>query len=279
MTDITRKESDRYEGSTFRSGKSDPAPVNVEALCRLPAPQKTVQGIVADIGHHLPGCAVCGEELICSETSRSSRCHYCGQVMSANTRCVQGHFVCDACHKADAVEIIKNVCLHSRETGPVALMQTIRSHPHFPLHGPEHHPLVPAVLLTALRNFGHPVTDGQILTAVQRGQTICGGSCAFLGACGAAIGVGIAVSLLVRADPYDGGKRQIAQRATHEALGQIASYHAARCCQRDSWLALKVASTLLENHTGKLVPVERFACDQCSENKECIHDRCPLWPE
>lgn len=240
--------------------------------------KKTVQGIVSNKAHHQSGYAVCGAKLIRFETNRSIRCHYCGQVISTNTRCVQGHFVCDVCHEAEALEIIKNVCLHSSEADPVALMQTIRSHPHFPIHGPEHHPLVPAVLLTALRNFGHPVTDGQILTAVQRGQTISGGSCAFLGACGAAIGVGVAVSLLVRADPYDGGKRQAAQRATQEALGQIASFHAARCCQRDSWLALKMASTLLQNLTGKLVPVNRFACDQYPENKECIHDRCPLWP-
>lgn len=98
------------------------------------------------------------------------------------------------------------------ETDPVVLMQTIRSHPHFRMHGPEHHAMVPAVILTALRNRGCFVTHEQFTTAIQRGQTIGGGSCAFCGACGAAIGVGVATSLLLGATPYDADKRQAAQK-------------------------------------------------------------------
>lgn len=116
------------------------------------------------------------------------------------------------------------------------------------------------------------------MTAIQRGQTIAGGSCAFLGACGAAIGVGVALSLLLGANPYDGDKRQIVQRATQAVLGEIASYNAPRCCQRDSWLALKEASTLLQKYTGKSLAVRLITCEQFSKNKECIHDQCPLWP-
>jgi uncharacterized radical SAM superfamily Fe-S cluster-containing enzyme len=227
---------------------------------------------------HRSGCMVCGAELIYSETDQNNVCYYCGRVVPANAWCANGHFVCDACHRADAVEIIKKVCLHSRETDPAALMQTIRSHSHFKIHGPEHHSLVPAVILTALRNSGNSVTDAQIMTAIQRGQTVAGGACAFLGACGAAIGVGIAVSLLLGADPYTGDKRQIVQRATQAVLGEIAAYNAPRCCQRDSWLALKAASKLLQEYAGKPLAVHLITCEQFSENKECIHAQCPLWP-
>ncbi|OPY59310.1 MAG: hypothetical protein A4E57_04742 [Syntrophorhabdaceae bacterium PtaU1.Bin034] len=139
-------------------------------------------------GPHRSGCMVCGKDLIYLDTDQDLSCSFCGQVIPANARCVNGHFVCDNCHRADAVEIIKQVCLHSRECDAVALMQTIRSHPRFRIHGPEHHSLVPAVILTALRNGGDTITDEQIMTAVQRGQTIAGGACAFLGACGAAVG-------------------------------------------------------------------------------------------
>lgn len=253
-------------------------PVNKEAACCLPATGETTQGTRPGGEPHRSGCMICGADLIYLETDRDTTCYYCGQVVPANARCANGHFVCDACHRADAVEIIKQVCLRSRETDPVTLMQTIRSHSHFRIHGPEHHSLVPAVILTALRNSGSPVTDEQVMAAIQRGQTMIGGSCAFLGACGAAIGVGIAVSLLLGANPYDGDKRQMAQRATQAALGEIASYNAPRCCQRDSWLALKEASTLLQVYTGISLSVRLIACEQFSENKECIHDLCPLWP-
>jgi 7,8-dihydro-6-hydroxymethylpterin dimethyltransferase len=228
---------------------------------------------------HISGCMVCGTDLVYLETSQNLPCQYCGRILPANAMCTDGHFVCDECHTADAIEIIRQVCLQSRESDAVTLMQTIRSHPRFRIHGPEHHALVPAVILTALRNAGEAITDEQITTAIQRGQTIAGGACAFLGACGAAIGVGIAISIFLGANPYDGKSRQAAQQTTQRALEKIASYNAPRCCQRDSWLALQEASKLLEEQYGKVLTMNQSitTCEQFSKNKECIHGQCPLW--
>lgn len=227
---------------------------------------------------HGSGCLVCGAALTYLASPRADACHYCGRTVVADARCAEGHFVCDACHASDAVEVITQVCMHSRERDAVALMHAIRSHPRFGMHGPEHHALVPAVILVALRNAGQAVAEEQILTAIQRGQSIPGGACAFLGACGAAVGVGIAVSVLLEATPYAGRKRQCAQRATHRALERIASFEAPRCCQRDSWLALQEASRFLGENLGMTLRVDHGStCDQSSRNKECIQDRCPLW--
>lgn len=227
---------------------------------------------------HRAGCMVCGAALVYSTTEAARTCHYCGRVVAANAECATGHFVCDTCHRANAVEVIQRVCLESRETDPVVLMQTIRSHPRFAVHGPEHHPLIPAVILAALRNAGHPVSDDQIETAIRRGQTIAGGSCAFIGACGAAIGAGIAVSILLGADPLAAGKRRRAQVATQTALAAIASLDAARCCQRDSWLALEAVAGLVSEWTGAEMAVSPIVCAQSAENAECIGESCPLWP-
>lgn len=227
---------------------------------------------------HKAGCMVCGSELTYLDTDRDHTCHYCRRVKAANALCAKGHFVCDECHRSDAIEIIKQVCLNSREGDAVTLMQTIRSHPRFHIHGPEHHPMVPAVILAALRNAGVSITDGQITTAIQRGQSFSGGACAFLGCCGAAIGVGIVVSLLIGGNPYDGGKRQTVQRATSTALGDIASFKAARCCQRDSWLAIQAASRVLKEMGVSLSADKTISCDQYPQNKECIGQECPLWP-
>jgi hypothetical protein len=248
-----------------------------EAGCCLATAEKAAQKAAQGAEPHRSGCMVCGAKLTYFETNRDRTCHYCGQNMKANAVCSKGHFVCDRCHSAGALQIIENVCLHSRQADPVALMQTIRSHPHFPIHGPEHHSMVPAVILTTLRNSGYSITDEQIVTAIERGQTVGGGSCAFLGACGAAIGVGIAASVVLKATPYDGDKRQTVQRATQTVLGRIASYNAPRCCQRDSWLALSEASMLMQQHTGRSLTANPFPCEQYTLNKECIHEQCPLW--
>ena len=248
-----------------------------EKSCCSPETENTGKESSQDTDIYKSGCAVCGLPLIYFWKNKESACFYCGQVLRANAGCPNGHFVCDHCHSADAIEIIKKVCLHSQQTDMVELMQTMRSHPLFRIHGPEHHSMVPAVILTALRNTGYPISDEEIHTAIERGKAVSGGACAFLGACGAAIGVGIAVSLVLKASPYDGDKRQTVQQVTQTVLARIASYKAPRCCQRDSWLALKEASALIQKHTGKSLTVNFLACEQFPLSKECIHDQCPLW--
>jgi len=256
------------------------AEVASEPTCAcFTAPGKTARPVPASPEAHRFGCMVCGGGLVYFETNRDLVCHYCGKATPANAGCTKGHFVCDTCHSATAVAVLKQVCLHSREKDAVALMQHIRSHPRFPIHGPEHHALVPAVILTALRNSGTPVTDTQLLTAIERGETIAGGACAFLGVCGAAVGAGIAASILTGATPLDGKKRRFVQLTTRSVLGEIAAYDAARCCQRDSWLALRATSKLLAEKMGITLKADTpAACGQYTENRECIHHRCPLWP-
>jgi len=243
------------------------------------SPQAVTDGRPDGGARHRSGCMVCGAELRYLEVERTQRCHYCGEVLSAPAQCAAGHFVCDACHGAAAVEILERVCLGSRETDAVALMQAVRTHPSFPMNGPEHHSLVPAVILAALRNGGEPVTDAQIVAAMRRGGTVAGGACAYLGVCGAASGVGIAVSLLLGADPLNGEKRQAVQRATQRVLGAVAAFEAPRCCQRDSWVALREAAALLPESTGRTLKApHQVVCDQWPANAECIRERCPLWP-
>ena len=88
---------------------------------------------------------VCGSELVYSQQSKKAECYYCGQEILTNTLCEKGHFVCDQCHAEDAISIIKKMCLNSDERDMLTLMQQIRSHPTFPMHGPEHHAMVPAI--------------------------------------------------------------------------------------------------------------------------------------
>ena len=222
-------------------------------------------------------CMVCNEEIIYDNTEINKICHYCGKEVLTNSFCKNGHFVCDQCHKSDSIEIIKKICTNSTETDAAILMQEIRSHNSFKIHGPEHHSLVPVIILTVLKNCGYPINANHINTAIQRGQTITGGACAFLGACGAAIGVGIAYSIILEANPYEGKKRQAVQQATAKVLEAIASYTAARCCQRDSWIALDTCSKIIKENMGLYFPVSSIICNQYEQNKECIHDKCPLF--
>lgn len=82
-------------------------------------------------------CMVCGAPLVYPDESVEARCAYCGATSSADATCTQGHFVCDACHSADAAAVIAHLCETSTETDVLALFARIRAHPSFHVHGPE----------------------------------------------------------------------------------------------------------------------------------------------
>jgi SAM-dependent methyltransferase len=223
------------------------------------------------------GCMVCGSELHYLDREEQRRCHFCEQTFATQAICAKGHYVCDACHSRDARQVIESICLASDETDMLRLLERITAHPAFPANGPDYHALVPAVILTTYRNLGGRLAREAILTGIRRGAQVAGGSCAFWGVCGAATGVGIAFSLILQANPMQARARQTVQTAVQQVLAEIAALRAARCCRRDSFLALRKAARL----SRSLLPVPLRAeaeldCRQWQGNTGCLGDRCPL---
>jgi MoaA/NifB/PqqE/SkfB family radical SAM enzyme/SAM-dependent methyltransferase len=246
--------------------------------CALPTPTP-VATVLQPESTQQSGCLVCAAPLLYHTIEQQAVCHFCGTQVTANAACEQGHFVCDSCHTGDALELIEYLCAASTTTDALQLFNSIRQHPSMPLHGPQYHALVPGVLLACLRNAGHPVSAEQLRAAIQRGGEISGGSCGFMGVCGAATGVGVGLSVLLEATPLKPAARQTVQHAVQQVLAEIAGYQAARCCQRDCWIALRsgmrLASELFGLHPAS---VEPFTCTQMARNKECLGVDCPLWP-
>lgn len=224
-------------------------------------------------------CMACGAPLVYQSMPTEMHCTYCGVARSSNAACVEGHFVCERCHSGDSQQIITAICCENQTPDPIALMRSIRQHPALPLHGAHHHAMVPGIILSCLRALGATVHDIMIENAIQRGGAVEGGSCSFYGVCGAATGVGIAVSILLEATPLTAQGRQKAQQAVHTVLGEISTYTAARCCQRDTFIALQRGMELCGDLIGLTTPYpEPFACTQMALNQECLGIPCPLWP-
>lgn len=225
----------------------------------------------------MEGCMVCGAELQYLTEYSQMTCAFCGEKHEANGHCVNGHFVCDKCHSKDGMEVLPHLLKSSTETDMIDLLKKTRNHPAIPMHGPEHHALVPGVITAAYRNSGGGIDDKVIDTAISRGAKVAGGFCGFMGVCGAAIGVGTAMSAILEATPLTASERSIAQKGTLAALKLIADIEAARCCQRDCWLALKAASQISEEVLGlRLKADAHIVCDQMKTNKECMGRNCPV---
>ena len=250
------------------------------SCCCLPDPGYNDNARPEVKSNHKSGCMICGKPLVVLSTPKQLACKYCGKEERVETCCEDGHFVCDQCHIHVAAEIIEKECLTTKEKDVIKILKTLRSHPDFPTHGPHHHPMVPGILLAAYRNNGGQISNEQIITGIRRGALIPGASCSFFGVDGAAIGVGIAFSVILGATPFTGDKRQMVQKIVIRIAEKIADNPFSRCCQRECWIALKEAENIsreLTPHT--ILAQEELTCDQFRTADHCSGTLCPLMPK
>jgi SAM-dependent methyltransferase len=229
------------------------------------------------VRHH-NDCLVCKSPLTYLTREEEMCCHYCGSLILSNARCEKNHFVCDKCHQEDGLAIIKHICLENTEEDMIVLLDKIRQHRAINMHGPEHHAMVPGIILATYYAQGGNITKEDILTGIRRGSQVPGGACGFWGSCGAAIGAGIGFSVILAATPLTAQKRQQVQTACSRILSKVAAQAGARCCQRDAFISLQETARLSRD----LLPVtlkasSNLSCRQYVLNRECIRKLCPLW--
>ena len=96
-------------------------------------------------------CLICGAPLEYLTQDTLMECVLCHKQEPSKTRCVNGHYVCNECHTAGMDSIIA-LCLEATSRNPIEVLETMMSKSFCHMHGPEHHVLVGAALLTAYNN-------------------------------------------------------------------------------------------------------------------------------
>jgi hypothetical protein len=227
--------------------------------------------------NHVSGCMVCGGAIVCTpNTPLRAKCFYCGKEEITHVFCMEGHYVCDDCHRKDILDAIAEACIASNLTDPITLAQHIFELPGLHMHGPEYHCIVPAVLMAVYGNLTNAPDPNLIREAIKRGKDIPGGACGIHGACGAGIGVGIAYSLMHKVTPFSKADRGIANRVTSLALLEISGFEGPRCCKRDAMAAISVAKKYFACFHD--VPKTYYECTQYIDNTMCIKEKCPYYP-
>lgn len=230
-------------------------------------------------GEHEQGCRVCGAELVYLPGPAEMACYRCGRTLRTRARCENGHFVCDQCHGGDYQQFLRSFSAQCELTDPIEVFRELRQNYPFPVHGPEHHALVPVAFLTAYRNLTDEITQEAVEEGLRLGAALPGGTCAFWGGCAAALGMGIAYSLILDATPLKAPERNVCQDLVAEILQRIAGLGAARCCQRESYLSLAIACKRSGEHLPHAIESgEPPPCDQVWLNSECLGAECPYAP-
>jgi hypothetical protein len=222
------------------------------------------------------GCLLCGADLVYFEQPRSVTCALCGEILSSQAVCAHGHFICDRCHGLPALDLIEQTCIASNETNPLRLADDLMRNPAVNMHGPEHHFLVPAVLITAYCSVhGNHGKVEWLAVARKRSEDVKGGFCGFHGTCGAAMGAGIACSVLLGATPLAKDEWRLANLMTAACLTAIGEAGGPRCCKRDTYLALLAGREFLNRHLRAGIPEGKPpVCVFAGKNRECLGREC-----
>lgn len=232
---------------------------------------------------------VCGEKLNYRSVMEPMTCHFCQEVKPGAISCLNGHFVCDACHGSDAFSSILSIASSATSSDPVEIAEQMMSHPTVPMIGGEHHAIVATSIMAALRNNGpisykgHRVNvdDSFIERVLDRAWTekLPSCMCANYGACGVSLGAGAVFSLITNAtcDTPKAKERQLAMEVTNYIASEVANFRGT-CCKLSTRLAIDGARIALRDYFSLDLPGKSIKCQYKKRNPyKCLGSLCPYF--
>ena len=221
-------------------------------------------------------CLICKAPLEYLEKDILMECEICHKKENSKTRCIKGHYVCNDCHTR-GLDTIIGVCLRETSKDPIAIIEKMMSLPFCHMHGPEHHVMVGAALLTAYKNAGGDIDLKSSRTEMMnRGKSVPGGACGFWGACGAGISSGMFISIISKSTPLTKEPFALSHKMTARSLEQIGEIGGPRCCKRDSFLSILAAVDFVKEHFDIEMEKPEIVCGYSPQNNQCIGKRCPF---
>ena len=221
-------------------------------------------------------CLICKAPLEYLEAYTLMECEICHKKENSKTRCVNGHYVCNDCH-TQGLDSIVGLCLEDSSKNPIEIIEKMMAMPFCHMHGPEHHVMVGAALLTAYKNAGGNIDlHSALVEMLNRGKSVPGGACGFWGACGAGISSGMFISIISKSTPLTNEPFALSHKMTAKSLGVIGEIGGPRCCKRDSFLAILSAIDFVKDHFGIEMEKPEVICRYSSRNNQCIGKRCPF---
>lgn len=222
-------------------------------------------------------CLICKAPLEYLTQDEKMVCSICQKQELSKTRCVNGHYVCSECH-TEGMDAIFSLCLSETSADPITIIRWMMEMPFCHVHGPEHHVMVGAALLTAYKNAGGRIDLKEALGEMyRRGKQVPGGACGFWGACGAGISAGQFLAIATGSTPLAKEPWGLSNRMTASALDRIGAVGGPRCCKRNSWLSILAAVDFVRENLGIEMERKMPVCNFSQKNNQCIGNRCPFF--
>lgn len=225
-------------------------------------------------------CILCGDKLHKLDKVREAICDVCGKDAKIDHRCESAHFICPECLSLSVNERIKQSCLEYKGFDPIELSVRIMNSPVINMHGPEHHLITPAALLTCVHNKtkceGDLAKNLDVIEAKAFAETA--DHCEFKsGSCGAAQGAGVFVSHYLKDKREDSQIAELREEITAKSIKAIIDHAGPRCCKRDTYLTLQTAVDFLKEKLDIELDYSEAKCVFSLRNKSCGREECDFY--
>ena len=173
-------------------------------------------------------------------------------------------------------ELIIADCMKSSSTNPYEIFHAVAQNDYVRIHGPEHHVLDGACVLTAFHNAGGNI---DLYNALQKlmceGLRMPGAACGLWGVCGAVTSIGAALAIIDGTGPLSTEDWGSHMEYTSTALARLAQIGGPRCCKRDAFSSIEQAGEYIKKNYGITLDILPIKCDFSLHNTQCIGNRCP----
>lgn len=180
--------------------------------------------------------------------------------------------------KEKAEMIIRDI---KSETGtnPVEIFKKLAKREYISIHGPEHHILDGACILTAYRNAGGEIDlDAALVKLMDEGLRMPGAMCGLWGVCGAVTSIGAALAIIDGTGPLStDGSWGHHMEFTSNTVREMGEINGPRCCKRDAMLSMKNAVAYINWNYDVTLDYEKPVCEFSEKNMQCIKERCPYY--
>ena len=181
----------------------------------------------------------------------------------------------------ERVKKIIDMCLQKTSKDPIDIFLNIAKQDFVRIHGPEHHVLDGAALLTAFYNAGGKIElQTSLNELMKRGLQMPGATCGMWGVCGAVSSMGAALSIIDGTGPLSSdlswGKHM---EFTSKALCSLAQVGGPRCCKRDAFLSFQKAIEYVNENYDVILECSDIKCCFSEKNQQCIEEKCPFYKE
>jgi len=229
-------------------------------------------------------CMVCGTPLEYLHRTETHMCVYCGTLAQGHVNCPKGHFVCEACHGKDAMQMIESTALSTTLQNPGEIAEIMMHHPGLPMLGCEHAFLAAGAFMAALKNspYGRgKITNGEIREVFTRtAKQAAAGYCGLTGVCGIVPAIGACFSVFLGARCGTDSEQRITMEAGIRISQTIAGLTGPSCCKAYVRAALTETVALFGERFGIMLeqPEGAIVCRHMDKHPHgCRESKCPYF--